>query len=285
MKKIAQIVPGYWDQEFINGWKKYLDELIIVENLNNANPEIPFILPANPIGFTRRWMDKKLPYFSINRPYIGSWLSKKRFAYRVAVNSFACTTLGNVSHSRWNTTKLEKHPWKVKEVKNILIAPSRKSQKAFTGEDPLVWSENLKKFFLNQGCEVKIRPKTGKKGVQHNGDNKRGVVGLFERGGDFDWADLVISYSSAITAEAFWYGKKAISLGVCPTWVACYNHLDKWNDPREPKKRGLWHEHMAWIQYNYEEWYNGSAQEMTVAYQGWPTEVPHTNNDLKGSVL
>lgn len=282
MKKIAQIVPSEFDKNFINGWKKYLDKLIIIESLNQADPEIPFIIPANPIGFTRRWMDKKLPYFAINRPYIGSWLSSKRFSYRVAVNSFACVKLGNMPHSRWSTTRLEKQPWKVNTVKNILIAPSRKSQGAFTGEDPLVWSEKIKDFFVQKGCDVKIRPKVGKKGVQHWGNAEKNVVGLFEKDGDFDWADLVVSYSSAITAEAFWYGKKSISLGVCPTWVACDNNLDNWNDPKEPVNRDIWHEHMSWIQYNYEEWYNGSAQEMTVHYQGWPTEVPHTNNDIKG---
>jgi hypothetical protein len=285
MKKIAQICPNEFndvDPNFVTGWKKYLDKLIIVDDLNKADPEIPFVLPANPIGFTRRWMDKKLPYFSINRPYIGSWLEGRRFAFRVAVNSFACTQLGDALHSRWHTTRLSKHPWKVNSIKNVLIAPSKKSQKAFSGEDPEIWSENLKNFFVEQGCNVKIRPKAGKKGVQHYGDPNRGVVGLFQRNGDFDWADLVISYSSAITCEAFWYGKKAISLGVCPTWVACENNLDNWSDPTEPKNRDEWHEHMSWIQFNYDEWNNGSAQEMTVHYQGWPTEVPHTNNEIKG---
>jgi hypothetical protein len=282
MKRIAQIFPGYWDNNFINGWKKYLDELTIINHVDQIKEDIPFILPANPIGFTRRWMDKKLPYFAVNRPYIGSWLDKKRSAYRVAVNSFACTKLGNISHSRWSTTGLDKQPWKIKEIKKILIAPSNKSQKAFTGEDPIIWSENLKKFFLDQGCEVKVRPKVGKKGIQHHGNVGRGIVGLFEKDGDFDWADLVISYSSAITCEAFWYGKKAISLGVCPTWVACENNLDNWNNSKEPKNRNVWHEHMSWIQFNYDEWHSGLAQEMTVHYQGWPTEVLHTNNNLKG---
>jgi hypothetical protein len=282
MKKIAQMAASGYDENFMKGWKKYLDKLIILENLNDASPEIPFILPANPIGFTRRWMANKLPYIAFNRPYIGSWLSSKRFAARISVNSFACTKLGNISHSRWNTTKLEKQPWKVNTVKNILIAPSNKSQKVFTGEDPELWSENLKNFFSAHGCNVKIRPKIGKKGIQHLGDANRGVVGLFQRNGDFDWADLVISYSSAITCEAFWYGKKAISLGVCPTWVACENNLDNWSDPTEPVNRDIWHEHMSWIQFNYDEWYDGSAQEMTIHYQGWPTEVPHTNNDIRG---
>jgi hypothetical protein len=99
---------------------------------------------------------------------------------------------------------------------------------------------------------------------------------------DFDWADLVISYSSAITAEAFWYGKKVISPGVCPTWVACDNRFKHWSDPTEPANRELWHEHMGWIQFTNEEWASGEAQELTVQYQGWPTEVTAVDNPYYG---
>jgi len=283
MKKIAQIMPSQFveDPRFIDGWKKYLDKLILIDDPEKTDPEIPMILPANPIGFTNTWMKAKNPYFAVNRPYIGSWIEKKRFSLRVSVNSFAPTKLGNIQFSRWPTTRLTRQPWKVTEVNNILIAPSRKSQTIFTGEDVAVWSERLKVFFEGQGANVKIRPKVGKKGVQHWGDASRGVTGLFSKDGDLDWADLVVSYSSAITAEAFWYGKKAISLGVCPTWVACDNHLDNWKDPAEPKNRDIWHDHISWSQFTLEEWYSGAAQDLTVQYQGWPTEVAHSNNDVK----
>lgn len=280
MQKVAQIYPPEWSPEFVNGWRKYLDKLIVIDTVAEASPDIPFILPANPLGWAGKWMAKKYPFFAINRPYIGSWLSSKRFSYRVSVNSFACTAIGNMTHSRWPTTRLDKQPWKVNEVRNILIAPSRKSQRIFTGQDPSIWSQEMKLFFESKGCNVRIRPKVGKKGVQHWGLKEKNIVGLFEKDGDFDWADLVVSYSSAITAEAFWYGKKAISLGVCPTWVACENNLTNWSDAREPKKRDLWHEHVSWIQYNFDEWNDGSAQEMTVHYQGWPADVPNTNNEI-----
>lgn len=280
MKKVAQIYPEDWTPEFINGWRRYLDKIIILNRPEDADRAVPFIIPANPLGYSRKWMMQKLPFFAINRPYVGSWLSTKRFSYRVSVNSFACTQLGNFSHSRWSTTKLDKQPWKVRQIKNVLIAPSRKSQTIFTGQNPESWSTDLKKFFEENGCQVRIRPKTGKKGVQHWGLKERNIVGLLEPGGDFDWADLVVSYSSAITAEAFWYGKKAISLGVCPTWVACEKDLSNWNNPSEPVNRNVWHEHISWVQFNFDEWNNGSAQEMTVHYQGWPTAVSNTNNKI-----
>jgi hypothetical protein len=278
MKKIAQICPDDTSLEFIQGWKKYLDKLIIIEDYDKADPEIPMIISANPIGFGRRWQKSKFPFFAVNRQYLGSWLPNGRDSWRVSVNSFAPTKLGTITHSRWHTMGLEKRPWAVTEVKNILIATSKKSQRAFTAEDPMLWAENLKTYFLAQGANVRIRPKVGKRKTQYFGDGQ--FPGIFGNDGDFEWADLVISYSSAITAEAFWYGKKAISLGVCPTWVACDNTLDNWKNPVEPKLRDSWHEHMSWVQFKHSEWITGDAQEMTVFYQGWPTDVPNTNNDI-----
>lgn len=280
MKRIAQVPAGLLDEIQLKGWKRYLNKLIILDNPETADPEIPMILFANPIGFTRHWMMEKRPYFAINRPYIGSWVELKRFSARISVNSFACTKLSTIPHSRWGTTKLEHQPWKVSEVKNVLIAPSKKSQKSFTGEDVETWANRIKDKLESEGANVKIRYKTGKKGVQHWGDKDRGINGIFGENGDFEWADLVIGYSSAITAEAFWYGKKAISLGVCPTWIACDNHLENWKDPREPKNRQIWHEHISWIQFNTPEWLDGTAQDLTVFYQGWPADVAHTNNDF-----
>lgn len=270
-----QILVHEFDESFIKGWQRFTKRLIFIEDITSADSGIPLIVPANPLGLIGRWMRDKKPYIAINRPYIGSWLETKRFSARVSINSFAPTRLGNFQGSRWNTTRLQKQPWKVKEVKNILIAPSNKSQAIFTSEDPAIWSERMKEFFESQGANVKVRPKVGKKGVQHYGHAASGFRGVFGEDGDFEWADLVVSYSSAITAEAFWYGKKVISLGPCPTWVACDNTLDNWQDPKEPVNRDLWHDHIAWCQFNHSEWYDGSAQEKALHYQGHPYEVPH----------
>jgi hypothetical protein len=280
VKKIAQVANGILGESELIGWKRYLDKLIILDNVEDANPEIPAILPANPIGFSHYWMKNKLPFFAVNRQYIGSWLPGSRSAYRVSVNSFACTKIGKISHPRWSTTGLEERPWAVKEIKNVLIAPSKKSQFVFTNQDPLDWANDIKCRLEKEGANVRIRPKVGKRKTQLFGDLPNGFRGLFGEDGDLEWADLVIGYSTATTAEAFWYGKKVISLGVCPTWVACDNSLDNWKDPTEPKNRKLWHEHISWVQFKYEDWESGAAQDMTVHYQGWPTEVPNTNNEI-----
>lgn len=268
MKKIVQVFPEDTPLAWIDGWKKYADKVIILEKPEDAKSDIPFIFGGNLMSkWVRNWMASGKPCFVTNRPFLGSQLHKKRMAWRVSVNSFACTKLGNVAHSRWNTIGLQKNPWKVREIKNVLIAPPRKSILAWTGLGGQEWVDTIKDKF--PGANVKIRLKEGMKG-------KGGRYATLWS--DFDWADLIVSYSSAITTEAFWYGKKAISLGVCPTWIACDNHLNNWQDPTEPANRDIWHEHMSWIQFTNEEWGSGAAQEMTVAYQGWPTEVTAIDN-------
>lgn len=281
MKKVAQVF-GYTftDTGIVDGWKKYLDQLIILEPNAEPIPEIPLILNAMPLGTTANRMKNKNPFFAMNRAYLGAWKFNNTSYSRISVNSFACTKLNNIPYSRWEKLGIEKRDWAVSEVKNILIAPGRKSHIAFSGEQPLEWAEKLKAKFESEGANVRIRLKQGKRKAQLLGDPNINLPALLGPDGEFEWADLVISYSSAITTEALWYGKKAISLGVCPTWVACDNHLNNWKDPTEPINRDVWHEHMAWIQFSADEWHSGEAQEATVFYQGWPTEVPDTNNEI-----
>lgn len=271
MKKVAQYIDNFLDEEVVNGWKKYLDQLIIRPgaSIDNLDPEIPLILPANPLKYTKEWMRRKNPFFAINRPYLGNWRTAgNRMGLRSSVNSFACTKVGKMTGSRWDTLGInKKHPWKVTEVKNVLLAPSTKGQTVFTGLTEEEWCKPLVEFFEKEGANVRIRTRAGK-------PEKR-YASLWQ---DFDWADLVISVVSGVTAESFWYGKKTISLGLCPTWTCCEKDLSDWRNPTEPAGRDDWHEHMAWIQFTYEDFYSGLAQELTHQYQGWPTEVPHINN-------
>lgn len=272
MKKIVQILldkaPEEW---FINGWKKWADKVILLNHESEYNPEITLVCGSrfyNP--FFQKVMKNRYPYFAVNRPFLGSHLTKIRNQWRVSVNSFAASVYKNPPYDRWGKIKLEKHPWKVKEVKNILIATTFKGTDVFIGVNGHVWAKYISDFFINEDVNVKIRYK------EQQGKGKGGrYLTLWE---DFDWADLVISYSSAITAEAFWYGKKVISLGICPTWMCQPPDLNDWKNPLEPENREQWHNHMSWIQFSNEEWENGFAQDMTVAYQGWPPDTAHMSN-------
>jgi hypothetical protein len=95
---------------------------------------------------------------------------------------------------------------------------------------------------------------------------------------DLDWADLVVSQSSAITVEAFWYGKKVISTEPCLTWLAGKNTLEDWKNPEEPIGRDMWHEHVAWNQFTTDEWTSGQAWSLMNMYLGDIRAYPSGHN-------
>ena len=275
MKKIVQGIQGnLWAEDLI-GWKRWADKFILLNDISEADPEVPLVggLNLSSKGF-RDWLDKKRPCFLFNRPILGSWNEKHIISRRVSVNSYAATQLGNFTHNRWNNLKLEKHPWKVSSVKNILVAPPLKSIYYWTGMYPEEWAESIIKQLESLDLNFKIRYKNSK-GFKGRGGR---FIALWD---DFDWADVVVSFSSAITAEALWYGKKAISLGVCPTWICHQPSLDNILNPEESSNRDLWHNHIAWTQFTKDEWESGEAQELTVQYQGWPLDVSYPDNSFK----
>jgi hypothetical protein len=150
---------------------------------------------------------------------------------------------------------LVRHPWKVKEVKNILLAPSKMTATVWGSNQNNHWVDQLMNKF--PGANVKIRFKARKSGARW--------ATLWD---ELDWADLVISQSSAITCEAFWYGKKVISLEPCSTWAAERTLIDDWQNPKEPELREAWHEHLAWSQFSNEEWQTGEALSLIEKYMG-----------------
>jgi hypothetical protein len=175
--------------------------------------------------------------------------------YRASVNSWANTVLQPVPYSRWDKMNLPRHPWKVKQVKNVLIAPSKVTTRVWSQQTSEEWSASLLALF--PGADVRVRSKPGKASVRYS-----------TLWADLDWADLVVSQSSAITCEAFWYGKKAISTEPCPTWAAEKTVMTDWQNPAEPVLREQWHEHMAWSQYTREEWLSGAALDLLEQYIG-----------------
>jgi hypothetical protein len=230
-------------------------KLQVVKDLSEVNDNEPMFIGGDILrSEVRDRLTFQKPTIYIHRGYLGNHLYKRRRWWRASVNGFANTKLMPVPHPRWNLLHLPKHPWKVTEIKKVLIAPSKMTS--------IVWSPNIDwisnivdKF---PGAEVKIRPKGPKPGIRWST--------LWE---DLDWADLVVSQASAITAEAFWYGKKVISLFPCPTWAAgCESTLDNWQDPAEPVLRNQWHEHLAWSQFTNEEWRSGEAFDLIEKYLG-----------------
>lgn len=265
MEKIIQIFPSENEKWFIDGWKKWADKLILLDNIDQYKPDITLVTPMKFYNsFILKIMKNKNPYIGINRPYLGNHTVKHTDQWRVSVNSFANFNPKKTPYYRWPIAGLEYNEWKTKKVENILIAPPIKGVPIFYETTVNLWAESIANSF--PGANIKIRYKKD----QSKGKNKYATLWT-----DFDWADLVISFMSASTVEAFWYGKKVISLGGCPTQMCQSPSLKNWQDPKEPVNRKEFHNHIAWLQFKKEEWESGEAQEMTVFYQGWPPETEH----------
>lgn len=246
------------EHDYQNGIRffKNWNNIKIVPPNSNIENSIPIIIGSDVQNkFVRKLMNDNFPAIYIGRGYLGNHNYKTRKFWRYSVNGWANTKLLDVPYSRWNSMNLERHPWKVKKIENVLIAPSKATQKIWDPDLPQPWYEYMSTKF--PGANIKIRYKPRKSGLRWGS--------LFQ---DLDWADLVVAQGSAITTEAFWYGKKVISTHPCPTWAAEKTTLEDWKNPEEPKLRDAWHEHIAWCQFRNDEWESGEAIDMIEQYIG-----------------
>jgi hypothetical protein len=252
----TDVAQDQFIQEWVDAWIKQKRNIILCDNWKDAAANTPVFCYSdltNPNVPT--WLQNQQPAVYVGRGYLGNHLHKKRMFYRASVNGWANTVLKPVPHSRWSVMGLPRHPWKVHEVRKVLIAPSKVTTRVWSRQSSAAWADAMSAQF--PGAEVRIRAKPGKAANRYT-----------TLWADLDWADLVVSQSSAITCEAFWYGKKVISTEPCPTWAAGRTQLVDWADPTEPPLRSAWHEHIAWCQYTRSEWQSGEALDLLEQYLG-----------------
>lgn len=262
--RVMQSVAGPTTERDRAEWLPVIDDFVMHTRFEDLDPAVPLLTYSNmaskPIV---DWMRRGRPMIAMNRPHLGGWAKQYHHdARRFSVNGYACTQWGQRAHERFPLLNIPRHPWKVCDIHRVLIAPPGKLLWFWHGVDTRIWAQEQADFFADKGVEVRFRWKY---------DNRKGKKGRYaDLWQDLDWADLVVSWGSAITAEAFYYGKKVISLGPCPTWVCCARDYANWQDPTEPTDRDAWHEHMAWTQFTREEMRSGMGAEMILQYQGWP---------------
>ena len=262
--RVLQGITGLTNPEDREEWLPVVDDFVIHARFEDLDPAIPLLVYSNmsskPVV---DWINAGHPIIAMNRPHLGGWAKQYTLgARRFAVNGYACTQWGNRTHDRFYLLNIPRHAWKVREIRRVLIAPPGKLLWFWHGITPEKWAQEQAQFFADKGVEVRFRWKY---------DNRKGKKGRYaDLWQDLDWADLVVSWGSAITAEAFYFGKKVISLGPCATWTCCDRDYRNWQDPTEPADRDEWHEHMAWTQFTRQEMALGAGAEMILQYQGWP---------------
>lgn len=256
INQLQVLTKEYLDHPWIPGWNKKFSDVKFVDNWENVSSKEIVVCGADVTQrHVKHWLNHQQPAVYVGRGYCGNHIFKRRKWWRASVNGWANTILKPIPYSRWQLFNLPKHSWKVQQVNKVLIAPSAIATSAWEKIDSQTWAENLLDKF--PGAEVKIRFKDETQGLRY--------ATLWN---DLDWCDLVVTQSSAISCEAFWYGKKVISLQPCPTWAAERTTLDNWQDPNEPKHREAWHEHLAWNQFSVDEWASGEAFDLMQQYLG-----------------
>ena len=262
--RVLQGLAGLTTETDRAQWLPVVDEFRMHTRMQDLDPDTPLLVHSNMASkWIVDWIDARRPVIAMNRPHIGGWAKQYTYgARRFSVNGYACTHWGSRTHDRFPLLNIPRHEWKVQEVRRVLIAPPGKLLWFWHALEATEWAQQQKAFFANKSVEVRFRWKY---------DNRKGKKGRYvDLWQDLDWADLVVSWGSAITAEAFYYGKKVISLGPCPTWVCCDRDFANWQDPTEPAGREEWHEHMAWTQFTEKEMTSGEGARMILQYQGWP---------------
>jgi hypothetical protein len=244
------------DHPWLPAWYKYFDQINRIDDWRQVKSDQLVIAGSDVRSwYVRHWLNRGQPALYIGRGYVGNHTSKHRWLWRVSVNGWANTRLMPVPYSRWAVMNLPRHPWKVQQVKRVLIAPSKLTSLSWGHQTSEQWAEHMAARF--PGADVRIRYKARKPWQRWQT--------LWD---DLDWADLVVAQSSAITCEAFWYGKKVLSTEPCPTWACGNQRIEHWQDPAEPVLRDAWHEHLAWSQYTVEEWTSGEALRLVENYTG-----------------
>jgi len=262
--RALQGLTGYTHPWDLAEWTTVVQDCKMHDQAEDLDPSVPLLVYSNLRSkFLRDWLEKGQPIICMNRPHIAGWAGQYALeTRRFSVNGYACTQLGNRSHERFPLLNIPRHPWKVRKIRHVLIAPPGKLLWFWKGIQAEDWAQQQADFFAKKKVEVRFRWKY---------DNRKGKGGRYvDLWQDLDWADLVISWGSAITAEAFYYGKKVISQGPCATWTCCDQDYGNWQDPAEPGGRDEWHEHMAWTQFTRQEMATGAGAEMILQYQGWP---------------
>jgi hypothetical protein len=256
MANIQVLNEQFIGTDLLTNWRKAGHNIIGIDNFKDISPYIPvYCFSDLTHPHVRQWLNANQLAIYGGRGYVGNHLYKQRWLSRFSINGWANIVMKPIPYSRWGIMKLEKHKWKVKEVKNVLIAPSKATSSYWPTKHEEGWANYMASMF--PGANVKIRWKEKKPGLRW--------MTLWK---DFDWADLVVSQSSAITAEAFWYGKKVLSTEPCTTWAAHKTTLSDWQDPTEPSLRDEWHEHLAWCQYNEQEFTSGLFLNLLEKYIG-----------------
>jgi hypothetical protein len=130
--------------EWYNNYHNKNFEVVYIDDWKTIDRNIPVCCSGDLLNENvRHWLTTNQPTFYVGRGYLGNHLYKQKKYFRISLNGWANIKLLRTPYSRWDIMALERHKWKVKDVKNVLIAPSKMTSKVWTPDLGSKWAESL----------------------------------------------------------------------------------------------------------------------------------------------
>lgn len=196
--------------------------------------------------------DKKINFFHIDNGYIGNHRHKTPWHYRISYNSLQNTTVKKVSHSRINLLeiddKLWSDDWNLDGDYNLIVLPNQSNIFKYLGEDYDSWKQKTLDYYNSLDVPLVVREKGKKKRRKRYEE----ILPMMSN------SKKVITYHSMAAVEALCLGKPIEILG--------QSAVQHWQNKTNFNRKEML-EHIAWSQFNRDEYTNGIAWDLTFEYQ------------------
>ena len=195
--------------------------------------------------------NKDLNFFHIDNGYIGNHRHKTPWHYRISYNSLQNTKVKQVSSSRINLLeiddKLWSDDWNLDGDYNLIVLPNQSNIFKYLGEDYDTWKRQTLDHYQSLEVPWKVREKQGKRRKRYEE-----ILPMMSK------AKKVITYHSMAAVEALCLGKPIEILG--------QSAVQHWQNKTNFDRKEML-EHIAWSQFNRDEYTNGTAWDLTFEYQ------------------
>ena len=227
-------------------------DTITIESQDEIEPD-RFLAFSHPFD---NWVfdaikNPNINFFHIDNGYLGNMRHKTPFYYRISYNSLQNTKVKDVSSSRINMLKLDDNvwneDWNTKGDYNLLVMPNNSNIFKYLGQDYNTWRTDTIRHYDSLPERLIIREKEGKRRQRF-----QEVLPLMAN------AKKVITYHSMAVVEALCLGK--------PIKVLGQSAVQHWEDQKNFDRTPML-EHIAWSQFNRDEFSDGTAWHCTFEYQ------------------
>ena len=195
--------------------------------------------------------NKDLNFFHIDNGYIGNHRHKTPWHYRISYNSLQNTKVKKVSSSRINLLeiddKLWSDDWNLSGDYNLIVLPNQSNIFKYLGEDYDTWKRQTLDHYQSLEVPCKVREKQGKRRKRYEE-----ILPMMSK------AKKIITYHSMAAVEALCLGKPIEILG--------QSAVQHWQNKTNFDRKEML-EHIAWSQFNRDEYTNGTAWDLTFEYQ------------------